>query len=272
MDGHKTTDDSFGRKLYTLLEAQPRDTKAEVFLDRASVAIVLIGLFVGALLTVKDLAPYYRLLEWTAGVILATIALEYGLRVWSSGFDPDDRYPQGLERLRFAFKPLNFIDVVAVVCGVFGIVFNNRQVMLLGLSVRLLRIFAFSQADDLIIAALRRAWPFFKSALTIWSITIIFATIFIYWFEKDAQPDKYADVFQAFYWSVVTFTSTGYGDMSPVTVGGKLFTCLYMLCVAAIVLGLPIGVFTVGFMEEVQTRMRPSQSAPVGDPDDSEGA
>lgn len=256
--------DTFGRNLYTLLEEQPRDTPAEIWIDRLSVALVLIGLFVGALLTVKDLAPYSRLLEWIAGVILATIAVEYSARVWASGFDPDDKYSSHLERLRFAFKPINFIDVVAVICGVFGIVFNNRQVMLLGLSIRLLRIFAFSQADDLILAALRRAWPFFKSALTIWSITIIFATIFIYWFEKDAQPDKYADVFQAFYWSVVTFTSTGYGDMSPVTVGGKLFTCLYMLSVAAIVLGLPIGVFTVGFMEEVQNRMNPKGEDEVG--------
>lgn len=252
--------EEFGQKIYTLLEAQPRDTRAEIWLDRLSVAIVLIGLFVGALLTVKDLAQYSRLLEWIAGIIFATIALEYTVRVWASGFDPDDRFSKGSERLRFAFRPLNFIDVVAVVCGIVGIVFNNRQVMLLGLSVRLLRIFAFSQADDLILAALKRAWPFFKSALTIWSITIIFATIFIYWFEKDAQPDKYSDVFQAFYWSVVTFTSTGYGDLSPVTVGGKLFTCLYMLCVAAIVLGLPIGVFTVGFMEEVQCRIHPKDA------------
>ncbi|MBS1723097.1 MAG: ion transporter [Armatimonadetes bacterium] len=247
---------TFGRKLYTLLEEQPRDTPAEIFFDRLSVALVIAGLLVGAMLTVKDLAPHYRLLEWIAGIILATIALEYGVRVWVAGFDPDDRYAASIERVRFAFKPINFIDVVAVVCGVYGIVFNNRQVMLLGLSVRLLRIFAFSQADDLILAALRRAWPFFKSALTIWSITIVFATIFIYWFEKDAQPDKYSDVFQAFYWSVVTFTSTGYGDMSPVTVGGKIFTCLYMLSVAALVLGLPIGVFTVGFMEEVQSKLR----------------
>ncbi len=253
--------DALGHKLYTLLEAHPRDTRAEVAYDRASVAIVLIGLLVGALLTVKDFAQYYRLLEWTAGIILLTVAFEYSLRVWVSGYDPDDRFPMGVERVRFALRPINFVDVIVVGFGVYGIIRNNHPIMMLGFGLRLLRIFAFSQADDLILAALRRAWPFFKSALTIWSITIVFATIFIYWFEKDAQPEKYSDVFQAFYWSVVTFTSTGYGDMSPVTLGGKLFTCIYMLSVAALVLGLPIGVFTVGFMEEVQNRMHPERRA-----------
>lgn len=255
-----------GEKLYILLQAQPRDTRAEIIYDRASVFLILLGLLVGALLTVKDLAEYFRLLEWIAGVILATIAFEYAVRVWVSGFDPDNRFPSAIERVRFAFRPINFVDVLTVGFGIVGIIQNNHPLMMLGFGFRLTRIFAFSQADDLIVAALRRAWPFFKSALTIWSITIVFATIFIYWFEKDAQPDKYSNVFEAFYWSVVTFTSTGYGDLSPVTIGGKLFTCVYMLSVAALVLGLPIGVFTVGFMEEVQNRTHSERNAPAEPP------
>lgn len=259
MSNNHSNKDAFGHKLYTLLEAHPRDTKAEIAFDRASVALVLIGLLVGALLTVKDFAHYSRPLEWVSGLILGLIAIEYIVRVWVSGYDPDDRFSMRTERLRFALRPINFVDIIVVSLGAYGIITNDHPILMLGFGIRLIRIFAFSQADDLILAALRRAWPFFKSALTIWSITIVLATIMIYWFEKDAQPDKYSDVFQAFYWSVVTFTSTGYGDMSPVTVGGKLFTCLYMLSVAALVLGLPIGVFTVGFMEEVQNRMHPER-------------
>ena len=252
----QSNNEAFGRKLHTLLEAQPRDTKAEVAFDRASVALIIVGLLTGSLLTMKDMAPHTRTLEWISGIIFGLISLEYVVRVWVSGFDPDDRYPMGVERIRFALKPINFIDVLCVGLGVYGIVTNQHGIMLMGFGIRLFRVFAFSQADDIIVSTLRDAWPFFKSALQIWGVAIVFSTIMIYLCEKDAQPDKYSDVFQGFYWSVVTFTSTGYGDLSPVTPWGKVFTCCYMLSTAALFLSLPAGIFTSRFMEEAQKRQQ----------------
>src|SRR5262249_17865600 len=116
---------SLGERLYTLLEEQPRDTKAEQFFDKFSVGLVLVGLVVGGLLTVKDMTPHYRMLEWVSGCILATIALEYTVRVWVSGFNPCEKYTQRMERIRFAFKPINFVDVITVGMGSYGIITNN---------------------------------------------------------------------------------------------------------------------------------------------------
>ena len=50
------------------------------------------------------------------------------------------------------------------------------------------------------------------------------ASIGIYYCEHDAQPSAFASVFDAMWWSVETFTTVGYGDIHPVTVGGKLLT------------------------------------------------
>ena len=52
------------------------------------------------------------------------------------------------------------------------------------------------------------------------------AAVGIYFFERDAQPDTFASVFHSFWWALATLTTVGYGDVYPVTVGGKIFTFL----------------------------------------------
>ena len=59
----------------------------------------------------------------------------------------------------------------------------------------------------------------------------------IYYFEKDLQPEEFGSVPQALWWSVVTLTSVGYGDVTPNSTGGKVFT--------SIILFLGIGLVSV---------------------------
>ena len=60
-------------------------------------------------------------------------------------------------------------------------------------------------------------------------LLIYFSAVGIYYFENDAQPEKFASVFHSMWWSVVTLTTVGYGDVYPVTVGGRLFTFIVLL-------------------------------------------
>ena len=48
----------------------------------------------------------------------------------------------------------------------------------------------------------------------------------IYFFENEAQPDAFSSVFSAMWWSVATLTTVGYGDIYPITTGGKIFSTL----------------------------------------------
>ena len=55
------------------------------------------------------------------------------------------------------------------------------------------------------------------------------SSMLVYYAERAAQPDKFGSVFHAMWWSVATLTTVGYGDVYPVTVGGKLFAVLTMV-------------------------------------------
>jgi voltage-gated potassium channel len=64
----------------------------------------------------------------------------------------------------------------------------------------------------------------------------------IYYFENEAQPENFASVFHSLWWSVATLTTVGYGDIYPVTVGGRIFTFV-VLMIGLGVVAVPAGVF-----------------------------
>lgn len=61
-------------------------------------------------------------------------------------------------------------------------------------------------------------------------IMLFLSSVGIYHFEHEAQPNSYRTIFDCLWWSVATLTTVGYGDIYPITVGGKIFTfCILLL-------------------------------------------
>src|SRR5699024_12100331 len=64
--------------------------------------------------------------------------------------------------------------------------------------------------------------------LIVTGIFLFLASAGIYYFENDAQPEIFSSVFHSGWWSIVTLTTVGYGDVYPITIGGKIFTFLIL--------------------------------------------
>ena len=71
--------------------------------------------------------------------------------------------------------------------------------------------------------------------LIVTAIFIFLASAGIYYFENEAQPEVFTSIFHSAWWSIVTLTTVGYGDVYPITVGGKLFTFLILIIGVGIV-------------------------------------
>jgi len=71
-------------------------------------------------------------------------------------------------------------------------------------------------------------------------ILLYLSAVGIYFFEHDEQPDVFASVFHSLWWAVVTLTTVGYGDVTPHTVGGRVFTFL-VLIIGLGVVSIPAG-------------------------------
>lgn len=76
--------------------------------------------------------------------------------------------------------------------------------------------------------------------LIVTSIFIFLASAGIYFFENKAQPEIFTSVVHSGWWAIVTLTTVGYGDVYPITVGGKIFT-FFILLIGVGIVTIPAG-------------------------------
>tara|TARA_B110000444_G_scaffold154301_1_gene144373 strand:- start:2229 stop:2963 length:735 start_codon:yes stop_codon:yes gene_type:complete len=88
------------------------------------------------------------------------------------------------------------------------------------------------------------AYQIVKEELTLFLVVILILLFIvsagIYFFENQAQPEVFKSIFHSSWWSIVTLTTVGYGDVYPITLGGKIFT-FFVLIIGVGVVTVPAG-------------------------------
>lgn len=84
-----------------------------------------------------------------------------------------------------------------------------------------------------------------KEELVIFSfaslVVLYLSSVGIYYFEHAAQPDIFRSIFDSLWWALATLTTVGYGDIYPITVGGRLFTFIVLIVGLGLV-AVPTGI------------------------------
>jgi voltage-gated potassium channel len=89
------------------------------------------------------------------------------------------------------------------------------------------------------------------SVLVIFLMVLFLASVAVYFFERDVQPGTFGSVPAALWWAVATLTTTGYGDVVPITLPGRMVAALVMICGLG-VFGLWTGILATGFAAETR--------------------
>ena len=84
--------------------------------------------------------------------------------------------------------------------------------------------------------------------LTLSVIFVYLAALGIYFFEHEAQPENFSSIPDSIWWAIITLTTIGYGDIYPITVGGKIFTVLITYVGLAFV-AVPTSIITLHITE-----------------------
>ncbi len=109
-----------------------------------------------------------------------------------------------------------------------------------------MKLIRFNNAIDKLVNGLKNA----KEELIVFLFTICILLILvstgIYYFEKDIQPEKFGSIFESMWWAVITLTTVGYGDVYPISVGGKIFTSL-ILIIGVGLITIPAGIIANSF-------------------------
>jgi voltage-gated potassium channel len=147
-------------------------------------------------------------------------------------------------RFSYAFSFFGAVDLIAILPFYLATGIDLRSVR----SFRMLRLFRLLKLARYSSAMQRfhRAFLIAKEELVLFGavalIVLYLSSVGIYYFERDAQPDKFGSVFHALWWSVATLTTVGFGDVYPVTLGGRIFT-FFILIVGLGIVAVPTGLF-----------------------------
>jgi voltage-gated potassium channel len=89
------------------------------------------------------------------------------------------------------------------------------------------------------------------SVLVIFLMVLFVASVAVYFLERDVQPVAFGSVPATLWWAVATLTTTGYGDVVPITPLGRLVAAVVMICGLG-VFGLWTGILATGFAAETR--------------------
>ncbi len=178
---------------------------------------------------------------------LAIFTIEYLLRIYVS-----------TNPLKYIFSFYGLIDLIAVAPFYLNLGLDLR-------AVRSFRIFRIFRALKLIrynkaMYRFHIASKLVKEEMILFfiatAILIFLSASGIYFFENEAQPEAFSSIFQSFWWAIVTLTTVGYGDVYPITAGGKIFTFFVLL------LGIGIVAVPTGLMATALTKARNIENNP----------
>jgi voltage-gated potassium channel len=193
-----------------------RDDKGRVLFGRYEFVfqiLILLSLISFAIETLPHLQPSTRLWLYRFEVFSVTVfTLEYVLR-WLGA----------VPRRSYILSFYGIVDLVAIL----------PFYLTTGLDLRSLRAFRMLRLIGLFklvrySAAIQR---YHKAS-----------AVGIYYFENEAQPETFASVFHCLWWAIATLSAVGYGDIIPVTVGGRVFT-FFVLVIGLGVVAVPSGIF-----------------------------
>lgn len=217
---------------------------------------------VGIVATVVDSLPgldrrVQFVIETLLSIIGLAFAVEYGLRVWVAPVMPAWTHLKPWQaRLRWMLSVGGLIDFLAMlpIAGGFtwGMILSPDFAAVLVLAL-MLKLSAHTPGTRLIGQVIYNERRSLLVVLIIFCVVLVAAATVQYLAEGKSQPDVFGSIPHALWWAVVTLTTTGYGDVVPQTLIGRLVAGAVMICGIG-VLALLAAILSTGFSEEVKRR------------------
>lgn len=205
-------------------------------------------------------AQYSSQFYWFEVCTISVFTIEYFCRIWSSVESQEhigNSESAFVIRLRFIFSFHAIIDLLAILpfyLLTFGL-FSGLDMRVLR-AVRLLRVLKlarYSSALNMLFSTIAENGRSLAASFLILLTIMLLAASGMYYFERDAQPVDFGSIPAAMWWAFATLTTVGYGDVTPITVGGKVFGA-FITVVGVGMVALPTGIIASGFAQQLDVR------------------
>jgi voltage-gated potassium channel len=246
------------RRVFEVLERAENGDRLSLFIDLflmtlivlSSIAIILES--VGTFFEVYETAFY-----WFEVFTVAVFSLEYALRFWCCV----ECVPAGSNKMAFRFKHMfsgaALIDIIAILPfylmlgGLVGQ--TDMRFLRMFRLLRVLKLTRYSAAFDILVQAFKENGRSLAAAFFILLMVMLVASTGMYYFEQVAQPEAFSSIPASMWWAFATLTTVGYGDITPITTGGRVFGALITVLGLGMV-ALPTGILASAYTEQLRRR------------------
>ena len=215
------------------------DTREGKLFDIVLLVLILISVIMVMLESIDHFNQQYhvlfRTIEW---VVTILFTIEYALRIYSL-----------VRPWKYITSFYGIIDLLAIIPTYLSLILVGSQYLVTIRALRLLRIFRILKLgrmlreSNILLLALRKSrskvFIFFVAVLTI----VVFVGSLMYVVEGSYNPG-YSSIPRSIYWAIVTITTVGYGDITPVTTLGQVLSAMLMITGYAII-AVPTGIVTM---------------------------
>lgn len=242
---------NYQRRVMEILNKGNHGDRASSACDIFLSVLIILNLIAVCLESVEAISQQYHhallYFEWFSVTIFV---IEYGLRIWSIAADELSSASTAWGRRRqYMFSFTGLIDLAAILPTILPLLMGNidlRWLRVLRL-VRLLKISHYSTALEDLFSAIYEERRSFGAALYLIAIALFLSSAMMYLAEYEAQPDQFQSIPKTMWWSLITLTTVGYGDVSPITPVGQIigaFTALLGVCTVALLTGIVASAFS----------------------------
>lgn len=249
------------RLYHIIFDSDDRVSRSFDIVVMIAIVLSLACAFLESSLKVEDFSwsALMRLELTTIGVIKMSIivleyllsfifAIEYALRVYCSPVKRD-----------YVLSFFGIIDLLATLPQLLSVFFPTLRYLSIMRSFRLIRIFrvlklfAFINEGYLLLQSIKQSMnKILVYFLFILVLVIVIGTI-MFMIESEEPGTAFTDIPTSIYWSIVTLTTVGYGDVTPITGMGKLLSSIVMILGYTIV-AVPTGIVSATMISETKKK------------------
>lgn len=230
----------------------------ETWFSRAinfSLIFLIIGNVIAVLLeSINDVYKAYQVyFDVFENISIVVFSVEYVLRFWSV-VEKEPFEPGWKARWNYVTSGAAIIDLLAILPAYinFFVHIDLRFLRILRL-LRLLKLTRYFISLQILLRVIEREKGSFQAVIFILVIMIVMAAAGIYVVEGRAQPEVFSSIPASMWWAVVTLTTVGYGDVTPITPLGRFLGAMITILGVGLA-ALPAGILANGLANELELR------------------
>jgi len=236
------------RRIFEIIQiGSVEDTPSKAF-DIIIAAVIIVNVLAMFLETFDQMARFKAVFDVIELVAIIVFCAEYILRIWTADIlYPDETRGKAILRYISSFEGIIQLGTILPFYFFSGfVVFRMLRVVRI---FHLFRINSKSDSFEVITSVLYEKRNQLMSSVFIIIVLMFAASICMYSAEHEAQPDVFKNAFSGIWYSVSTILTIGYGDLSPITIVGRIMGILLGFLGVGLV-AIPTGIISAGFVEQ----------------------